>query len=279
MIPLELFETIRLWRDLGVPRREIARRMNLDRKTIARALQKIDAGATAPFRRSPGSKLAPFLERIAEGVAAGRTAQSMYEELSLDPTFPGSCYDLVKRAVRAIRASSGKEARVFERLAHAPGAEAQFDFGELVRVWHAGKLVRTWAFVMIWPHSRWRYEMVVLDQTVPTLLGCIQAALIASGCIPERLSEDNLLSAVLRRQMGMRPYQRDFARFCAHYGMMPNAVRPRTPTDKGAVENAVGTLKKEANARNRRRERNAYARARQRVQAAGNRKRRKGHTG
>ncbi len=97
---------------------------------------------------------------------------------------------------------------------------------------------------MIWPHSRWRFETVVFDQSVPTLLGCIQSALIASCCIPERLSEDNLLSAVLRRQMGIRPYQRDFATFCAHYGMMPNAVRPRTPTDKGAVENSIGTLKK-----------------------------------
>jgi transposase len=244
VIPLELFETIRLWRELGVPRREIARRTQLDRKTVNRAIKKIEAGATAPFRSSPGSKLAPFLERITEAVVAGRTAQSIYEELSRDPSFPGSCYDLVKRTARAIRENGAKEPRVFERLAHPPGAEAQFDFGELVRVPHLGKEVRTWAFVMIWPHSRWRYEVAVLDQTVPTLLGCIQSAIIASGCIPERLSEDNLLSAVLHRQMGIRPYQRDFANFCAHYGMMPNAVRPRTPTDKGAVENSVGVLKK-----------------------------------
>jgi hypothetical protein len=41
---------------------------------------------------------------------------------------------LVKRAMRAIRISRGKEPRVFERLAHPPGAEAQFGFGELARV-------------------------------------------------------------------------------------------------------------------------------------------------
>jgi hypothetical protein len=82
---------IRLWRDLGVPRREIARRTQLDRKTVNRAIKKIDAGAMAPFRSSPGSKLAPFLERITEAVAAGRTARSIYEGLSADPSFPGSC--------------------------------------------------------------------------------------------------------------------------------------------------------------------------------------------
>jgi transposase len=85
VISLELFETIRLWRELGVPRREIARRTQLDRKTVTRAIKKIEAGATAPFRSSPGSKLAPFLERITEAVLAGRTAQSIYEELSVDP--------------------------------------------------------------------------------------------------------------------------------------------------------------------------------------------------
>jgi len=241
VIPLELFETIRLWRDRGIPRREIARRLQVDRKTVQRALAKIDAGATAPKRSAPASKIAPYRERIAEAVAAGRTAWSIYQELSAEPSFVGCCYDLVKREARAARVH---EPRVFERLEHPPRAEAQFDFGELVRVPHGGKMVRTWAFVMIWPHSSWRYETVVLDQTVPTLLGCIQAALIASECIPERLSEDNLLSAVLRKTLGVRPYQRDFAAFCAHYGMAPNAVRPRTPTDKGRVENAVGVLKK-----------------------------------
>jgi len=193
---------MRLWRDLGVPRREIARRTQLDRKTVNRAINKIEAGATAPVRSSPGSKLAPFLERITEGVAAGCTAQSIYEELSTDPTFPGSCHDLVKRAARAIRAGGGSKHRVFERLAHPPGAEAHFDFGELSRVPHFGREVRTWAFVMTWPHSRWRFETVVLDQAVPTLVDCIHAALIVSGCIPERLGDDNLLSAMLRRALG-----------------------------------------------------------------------------
>jgi len=50
--------------------------------------------------------------------------------------------------------------------------------------------------------------------------------------------------AVLRRQLGIRPYQRNFADFCAHYDMAPSACRPYTPTDKDAAENAVGTLKK-----------------------------------
>ena len=64
------------------------------------------------------------------------------------------------------------------------------------------------------------------------------------SAVPERISADNLAAAVLREHFHERAYQREFALFCAHYGTMPNAVRPRTPTDKGAVENGVGALKK-----------------------------------
>jgi transposase len=223
-----------------MPRREIARRLGVDIKTVRRQLRRIEAGATAPQRMTPPSKLAPFAERIAELVALGRTALSIHAELSSDPAFDAS-YDLVKRHAARLRTTVP---RVYERLEHPPGAEAQLDFGELCRVQHEGCTVRTWAFVMVWPHSRYRIESVVLDQSVPTFLDALQEGLREAGTAPERLSLDNFRSAVLAAQLGLRAYQHEFAKFCAHYETMPNAVRPRTPTDKGAVENAVGALKK-----------------------------------
>ena len=64
MIPVAIFETIRHWHAGGMSRREIARRLNVDIKTVRRNLAKIEAGATAPARISPGSKLEPYHERI-----------------------------------------------------------------------------------------------------------------------------------------------------------------------------------------------------------------------
>ena len=240
MIPVSLFDTIRHWHAQGMARREIARRLGVDVKTVRRQLRRIEAGATAPHRSTAPSKLAPFAERIAELVALGRTALSIHAELSGDPLFDAS-YDLVKRHAARIRRT---EPKVYERLEHPPGAEAQLDFGELCRVRHEGRMIRTWAFVMVWPHSRYRIEAVVLDQSVPTFLDALQRALCEAGTAPERISLDNFRSAVLAAQLGLRAYQHEFAKFCAHYGTMPNAVRPRTPTDKGTVENAVGALKK-----------------------------------
>lgn len=240
MISVTQFDSIYHWHEQGMSRREIARRLHVDVKTVRRQLRKMAAGATQPERTSPGSKLDPYQERLGRLIEDGRTAWSMYQELCTDPAFPAS-YELVKKYVARRRP---RNVQVYERLEHPAGAEAQADFGELVRVRHQGHLMRTWAYVVVWPHSRWRYAEVVLDQTVPTFLTCVQNGVRASGAIPERFSIDNLASGVLREHFQERAYQREFAALCAHYGMMPNAVRPRTPTDKGAVENGVGALKK-----------------------------------
>jgi transposase len=157
-----------------------------------------------------------------------------------DAGFTGS-YELVKKRVALLRR---KDPRVFERLEHLPGAEMQADFGELCRVRHQGQMVRTWAYVAVWPHSRYRYAEVVLDQAVPTFLSAMQNGIFAAGSVPERASVDNLAAAVLREHFHERGYQREFTAFCKHFDMQPNAVRPRTPTDKGAVENGVGVLKR-----------------------------------
>jgi transposase len=240
VIPVAIFDTIRHWRSRGLSRREIARRLRIDVKTVRRNLEKLKNGATAPFRSSPGSKLDPYKERIKERVEQGCTGWTIYVELRSDPEFTAS-YELVKKHVAVVR---HRDPQVFERLEHPPGAEAQADFGELFRVRHQGQMVRTWAYVTVWPHSTWRYGEVVLDQQVPTFLGCVQNGFIAAEAVPERYTIDNLRPGVFYEHFQERAYQREFAALCAHYDTMPNAVRVRRPTDKGAVENGVGVLKK-----------------------------------
>ncbi len=240
MISMALFQTIQEWRSQGVEKREIARRLQLDIKTVRRHIRKIEAGAVAPARTSPGSKLDAYAERIVELAATGRTAWNVYLALREDAAFTAS-YELIKKRVAQLR---HRDPRVYERLEHQPGAEMQADFGELARIHHQGQLVRVWAYVAVWPHSRYRYAEVVLDQSVPTFLSAMQNGLFASQAVPERISVDNVAAAVLREHFHERGYQREFAAFCKHFGTLPNAVRPRTPTDKGAVENGVGVLKR-----------------------------------
>ncbi len=240
MISVPLFQTIQEWHAAGVEKREIARRLQLDIKTVRRQIRRSEAGSMAPARTSPGSKLDPYAARIAELAALGWTAWSIHVALREDPDYTAS-YELVKKRVASLRRH---DPRVYERLEHLPGAEMQADFGELVRVQHQGHLVRVWAYVAVWPHSRYRYAEVVLDQSVPTFLAAMQNGIFAAQAIPQRISIDNLAAAVLREHFHERGYQREFSAFCKHFGTLPNAVRPRTPTDKSSVENGVGVLKR-----------------------------------
>jgi transposase len=66
VISVALFQTIQEWHAAGVEKREIARRLQLDIKTVRRQIRKIEAGAVASARSSPGSKLEPYMERITE---------------------------------------------------------------------------------------------------------------------------------------------------------------------------------------------------------------------
>ncbi len=126
---MALFQTIQEWSSQGVEKREIARRLRIDIKTVRRHLRKIEAGATAPARTSPGSKLDAYMNRITELAAGGQTAWNVYLVLREEAAFTAS-YELVKKHVARLRRH---EPRVYERLQHAPGAEMQADFGELAR--------------------------------------------------------------------------------------------------------------------------------------------------
>jgi transposase len=211
VVRLEIFQTIAGWHRQGMALREMARRLELDVKTVRRIVAKIDGGAKQPTYRARSSKLDPFAERISELAATGRTARSIYGELSEATSFSAS-YDLVRRWVTRLRQ---REPKVYERLEHPPGAEGQIDFATLMRVRYGERTVTAHAFIMSWPHSRWVYEDVVIDQTVPTFLGAIQDGICESGSAPARVTPDNLASAVLRRQARRSPQGRSgIARPC-----------------------------------------------------------------
>jgi hypothetical protein len=86
VISVVVYQTIQEWHGSGVGRREIARRLKIDVKTVRRHLRKIEAGILAPKRSSPVSKLDPFSERITELAASGRTAWNVYVALRDDPS-------------------------------------------------------------------------------------------------------------------------------------------------------------------------------------------------
>lgn len=125
----------------------------------------------------------------------------------------------------------------------SPGEEAQIDFGEIGRLPLEGKARRVYLFVMTLCFSRYAYYELLSEQRVPSFLGAIRNAFEYFGGAPRRVKPDNLKAAVLIDRLGQRYYQEDFFRFCQHYGTVPDAARPATPTDKGRTERDIGYAK------------------------------------
>jgi transposase len=230
------FLSVRALHEEGVPKKTIARRLGLDRRTVRRYVRQIERGAREPRRAPVPKKLDSFVDVIESKVSCGLSAVQIYQDLCTQPAFD-ACYETVKRAVRSLRRT---EPEVYCRMKFAPGEEAQIDFGEIGRLLVDGELRRVWLFAMTLCFSRYSYYELVLDQTVPTFLGAIGRGFEDFGGVPARLKPDNLKSAVLLSALGERYYQEDFFRLCQHYGTLPDAARPRTPTDKGRVERDIG---------------------------------------
>jgi transposase len=236
---MSMFLSVRALREEGVPKKTIARRLGVDRRTVRKYIKRIDAGEREPLRRSPPSKLEPVRALIESKVEQGLSAVQIYQDLCTRPGFDAG-YDLVKLWVRKLRP---KEPEVYCRMQFAPAEEAQIDFGEVGRMRVAGGERRVWLFAMTLCFSRYSYYELVLDQTVPTFLGAIRRGFEDFGGAPERIKPDNLRSAVLLSSLGERYYQEDFFKLCQHYGCVPDAARPRTPTDKGRTERDIGYVK------------------------------------
>jgi transposase len=119
----------------GLSIRELARTFHRGRRTIRRALADPGPWTYRRTRRRPCpvmDAVAPIVERwVAEDVGAPRkqrhTAKRIYDRLVAEHGFTGS-ESTVRRWVREHRPASLREVTL--PLAHDPGADGQFDFGE-----------------------------------------------------------------------------------------------------------------------------------------------------
>lgn len=240
MISMSTFSAVKALLEIQTPKRAIARQLGLNVRTVRKYAKRIDKGETQPIRQKPKTKLQNHADSIKTKVEQGLSAVQIFQDLqNSDPSLEVS-YETVKRMVRGFRATQPK---VYQRLSFKPGEEAQIDFGDIGRIEVEGKKRRVFLFAMTLCYSRYSYYELVLDQKVPTFLGLIKRAFEDFGGAPERIKPDNLKSAVLLTKLKERYYQKDFYKLCKHYGTLPDAARPRTPTDKGRCERDIGYVK------------------------------------
>ena len=224
----------------GVSEREIARRLGINRRTVARL-----GGSEQPpcYRRAPAGsqldRLEPVLRRlIAEWpqIKAPRVVEILRSEYG----FAGS-ERLVREHLRRLRPSQTRPA---QRTGYRPGQVLQLDWAEMpTRPKLCGRERRVYALVASLPYSGAQTAFFSLDMTIESFLEGHVRAFEWLGGVPRECVYDNLRSVVARREGDHVVWNPRFLHLRGHYGFHATACTPATPREKGSVEAAVRYLK------------------------------------
>jgi transposase len=224
----------------GVSQREIAQRLGINRRTVAR----LAASDEPPrYRRQPtGSQLDPF-ERVLRrllGEWPQIKAPRLTEILRDEYGYAGSVR-LVQARLQELRP---RPVRPAQRTGYRAGQVLQLDWGEMpTRPTIAGRERRVYALVAALPYSGAQSVFFSLDLTLESFLEGHTRALEWLGGVPSECVYDNLRSVVARREGDTVVWNRRFLHLRGHYGFHAHACTPATPREKGAVEAAVRYLK------------------------------------
>jgi hypothetical protein len=120
-----------------------------------------------------------------------------------------------------------------------PGMWLQFDWGEGPRVGTR----RTGLFCAWLAWSRFRVVIPVWDQTLGTLVSCVDAALRRLGGAPTYLLTDNAKTVTVEHIAGVAVRHPQMVAVGRHYGCTVATCRPFDPQSKGGAESTVKIAK------------------------------------
>jgi transposase len=195
---------------------------------------------TPPTRPEQASLCEPFRSLIEAKLAAGLTAQRIFQDLVRDHGFAAK-YHSVRRFVRRL---SNDQPLPFRRLECAPADEVQVDFGTGAPiVTPDGKRRRTHVFRIVLSHSRKGYSESVYRQTTDEFLRCLENAFHHFGGLPRTVILDNLKAGVETPDWYDPELNPKLRAFADHYGLAVLPTRPRMPRHKGKIESGIGYVK------------------------------------
>jgi transposase len=233
----------------GVTIGEVARQFEVSRRTIERivkepAIEGSDDGAARRARRlgRPGvreevrARLRELMVADPEAPPLEVLRQLREEGAELgESTF----YRLHRREREALPAS------LMVRFEGVAGEFAQFDFGEVDVRLLDGRKKRVHFAAYRLKYSRWMSVVLVADERVESLVRALLASFEASGGVPLRVVFDRPKTVVVGRERDGRPiWNQTLAQTVIDYGFTIELCAPRSPEQKGAVENLVGFVKR-----------------------------------
>ena len=205
--------------------------------------EKVVPAEPQPGRSPSASAAEPYRELIEAGLARGRNAMAIWQDLVDGHGFTAG-YQSVKRLIQKLRGSTTPEACAV--IETAPGEEAQVDYGSgpMVRDPQSGKYRRTRLFVLTLGHSRKSVRLLVFRSSARVWAELHEKAFRRLGGVTRVVVLDNLREGVLTPDIydpALNPLYRDVLQ---HYGVVALPCRVRDPDRKGKVESGVGHAQK-----------------------------------
>lgn len=266
----------------GRSRRDIARTLQIDRKTVNRVLGQnrpvcnefdpqapvgdLDSkGAKAPIGSEPLAELEntptsgglstselaansrsacrAFVDVIIEKLELGLSAVRIFQDLKIEHGYTDS-YDSVRRFVKKL---SNSRELPFRRIEVEPGYELQVDYGMGARCGDGqGKLGKTHVFRCVLSHSRKGYCEAVRRLTTESFIRSLENAFHALGGVPQTVVFDNAKAVVTQADWYDPELNPKIIAFCKHYDFVLLPTRPATPRHKGKVERGVDYVQENA---------------------------------
>lgn len=237
-----MFQKIREMKIEGLSQAEIARRLELDPKTVARyARSNTPPKYKARTVSTRVDLFSVFAEKVRSWIARtpGLTDREIYE-LLLPEGYKGS-ERTVNRRMRALRGVKNEE-RFFEQE-YTPGEQAQFDFKEKVELPFAdGPRIVQLHFGTL-PFSDACFVRGYPFKNYECFIDGVHEFFAVLGGMTANIRFDNLSPCVKEVLQGSeRLYTDDFNRAIAFYGFGLLPCRPAKGSDKGDVERDIRTF-------------------------------------
>lgn len=218
----------------------------VDAKTVRRYVTARDAGRPVTGAARRPRLVDGFLPKIEEWVerSEGKVRADIVHVRLRGLGFAGT-ERTTRRAVAGVKAAwrAGRR-RAYRPWITEPGLWLQFDWGEGARVPGAdGRPRRTWLFCAWLAWSRFRVVIPVWDQTLPTLIACLDATLRRIGGVPTYVLTDNAKTVSVDHVAGVAVRHPQIVEAARHYGTQVHTYVPYDPESKGGTEATVRLAK------------------------------------
>ena len=249
--PLEEVPMVRedCWREVHrlfyVERRsksEIARQLDLDRKTVRSILR---APAWRPYARPerPDTLLAEHAAYVRERAPQVQySARILFQELRRSRRYQGS-YETVKRFVQPLRAAERAAERATVRFETPPGQQSQIDWGQS-RVSFRHCPVTLHVFVLTLGYCRRSFYEPCLGETLSQFLDAHERAFEYFGGHTREHLYDRPRTVCVPTGDGRVVWNATFKQFADYWGFEPHLCRAYRAQTKGKVESGVKYFKR-----------------------------------